>query len=381
MTQKIIIFIKRTIFLLLVTVLLPCEGKNLYAAEIIQPKPAKDFRFEQIEDAQLVLLKKGTKIREEKKKDSREVGKAEKKSVAYLLKDESDEWVYIESGRVRGFVNRKNITFGNKAKEIYKKNGKTSFAEASVVLPLYKNKAIDYTKTTTQRVVVKKIYAIAKRPTEVHETPQLTKSRTIGTMEKGAVSCILADAHKDIMYIESGDVRGFVKSTDFITGERAVLIMENKSEKEIVLAEEKIAAWDNAACYYTITSTSEADDEKYFRNSITEFAKQFVGNPYVWGGTSLTDGADCSGFIQSVYSYYGYHLPRVACEQAGCGTQIPISEAKKGDLIFYAEKDGYIYHVSMYIGQGNVVHALNSERGIVTTGIGTTAIYAVRIIG
>ena len=67
------------------------------------------------------------------------------------------------------------------------------------------------------------------------------------------------------------------------------------------------------------------------------------------GGTSLTNGCDCSGFTQSIYANFGYYIPRVAEAQAGYGMQIPVSSAEPGDLIFYA-KNGYVYHVSMYIG-------------------------------
>ena len=66
-----------------------------------------------------------------------------------------------------------------------------------------------------------------------------------------------------------------------------------------------------------------------------EYAKQFLGNPYVWGGTSLTKGADCSGFVQSIYAEFGYSIPRVAEDQAECATKIPVEDALPGDLIFY----------------------------------------------
>lgn len=103
-----------------------------------------------------------------------------------------------------------------------------------------------------------------------------------------------------------------------------------------------------------------------------------MGNPYVWGGTSLTNGADCSGFVQSVYSNFGYGIPRVACDQAEYGTQINISDAEPGDLIFYA-KSGYVYHVSMYIGNGQVVQAYSSNAGIIKSDIGPNAVWATKV--
>ena len=111
-----------------------------------------------------------------------------------------------------------------------------------------------------------------------------------------------------------------------------------------------------------------------------EFASQFVGNPYVWGGTSLTDGADCSGFVQQIYKQYGYDLPRVAAAQAQYGTKIAVEDAQPGDLIFYA-KDGDIHHVVMYAGNGKTIEAANENDGIIYGNVDTTeAVWATRIL-
>ena len=100
------------------------------------------------------------------------------------------------------------------------------------------------------------------------------------------------------------------------------------------------------------------------RKEVADFAVQFVGNPYVWGGTSLTNGADCSGFVMSVFANFGYELPRVAAAQYQASQQKEISQMEVGDLVFYGAG---IYHVALYIGNGKVVHALNANKGIVIT--------------
>lgn len=101
--------------------------------------------------------------------------------------------------------------------------------------------------------------------------------------------------------------------------------------------------------------------------SIADYALQFIGNPYVYGGTSLTDGADCSGFVQSVFAHFGIYLSRTAAAQATNGTTISLSELQAGDLLFYSSTgDGSIDHVAIYIGNGCIVHAANSTRGICT---------------
>ena len=99
---------------------------------------------------------------------------------------------------------------------------------------------------------------------------------------------------------------------------------------------------------------------------IASFALQFVGNPYVYGGTSLTNGADCSGFVQSVFASYGIWLPRVAADQAYSGTSVDLSSIQAGDLLFYSHGGG-ISHVALYIGGGQIVHASTSETGIIVS--------------
>ena len=93
-------------------------------------------------------------------------------------------------------------------------------------------------------------------------------------------------------------------------------------------------------------------------SSVVDFATQFVGNPYVWGGTSLTDGADCSGFVQSVYANFGVSLPRTSYEQQNAGTEVSYADAQPGDLICYGG------HVAIYMGDGKIVHASNAKDGI-----------------
>ena len=107
-----------------------------------------------------------------------------------------------------------------------------------------------------------------------------------------------------------------------------------------------------------------ANQQASRRNQIVNFALQYVGNPYVWGGTSLTRGADCSGFVQSVMRNFGINLPRTSREQAKVGRAINSSEMRPGDLIFYANSSGTINHVAMYIGNGQIVHAASRRSGI-----------------
>lgn len=108
----------------------------------------------------------------------------------------------------------------------------------------------------------------------------------------------------------------------------------------------------------------QANQQASLRNQIVNYALKFVGNPYVWGGTSLTKGADCSGFTQSVLKNFGIYIPRVSRDQARAGRAVKSSEMRPGDLIFYTNSSGVVNHVAMYIGNGQVVHAANRRSGI-----------------
>ncbi|MDO4648294.1 MAG: C40 family peptidase [Eubacteriales bacterium] len=119
----------------------------------------------------------------------------------------------------------------------------------------------------------------------------------------------------------------------------------------------------------TSTTNTEEDEEAKrlaARQEIVDFALQFVGNPYVWGGTSLTNGADCSGFVLAVMENFDISLPRTAAEQYNASEKVDLSEIEVGDLIFYGNG---ISHVALYMGDGKIVHASNSSTGIIVSDI------------
>lgn len=126
--------------------------------------------------------------------------------------------------------------------------------------------------------------------------------------------------------------------------------------EEDTYSEEEYSEESSSADYESVSTGSSSGSGS--GSAVVDFATQFVGNPYVWGGTSLTNGADCSGFVQSVYANFGVSLPRTSYEQQNAGTEVSYADAQPGDLICYGG------HVAIYMGNGQIVHASNSTDGI-----------------
>lgn len=233
----------------------------------------------------------------------------------------------------------------------------------------------------------------------------------VGKMTKNA-ACEILSIEGNWAHIKSGKVEGYVHTDYLLTGEEAkrkaqevvytvakvntqtlkvreepntdcpVITLVAQDER-LEVVEQKPDGWakimlDDEEAYVSTEycvieeelETAVTMKELEFGNGISDlrinlcqYAKEFIGNPYVWGGTSLTKGADCSGFVQSVFKHFGVSLPRSSREQVNVGTKISLADAQPGDLIFYA-KGGTINHVALYIGNGQVVHASSPKTGI-----------------
>lgn len=245
----------------------------------------------------------------------------------------------------------------------------------------------------------------------VREKPD-ESSDLVGKMPAGA-GCEVYDKENGWYHIKSGKVEGYVSADYLLTGDDAkkkaekyikevatvttttlfvrekpntdcaVLTMVPIDEELAVLKTVDDGAWykveiDDEKGYVsgdyveisqklpkamTISEVKYGQGVSNVRVDLVQYALQFVGNPYVWGGTSLTRGVDCSGFTMQVYAKYGVYLPHSSRAQPGCGKRISASEAQPGDLFFYGS-GGSINHVAIYIGGGQVVHASNHRDGI-----------------
>lgn len=189
--------------------------------------------------------------------------------------------------------------------------------------------------------------------------------------------------------VESGDVTGYVKTEYILTGAEAQTYAENLVTEAQQEGKEEAEAFTYAVSRKSEeaqmtqevqenvqqTETTEVSAQPASNGQvIVDYACQFIGNPYVWGGTSLTDGADCSGFVQSVFAHFGISLPRTTYDQINAGVEVSYDQAMPGDLICY---DG---HIGIYIGNGQIVNAQNPEQGIGISPATYTIILSVRRI-
>lgn len=189
--------------------------------------------------------------------------------------------------------------------------------------------------------------------------------------------------------VESGDVTGYVKTEYILTGAEAQTYAENLVTEAQQEGKEEAEAFTYAVSRKSEEAQMTQEVQKNVQQTettevsaqpasngqaIVDYACQFIGNPYVWGGTSLTDGADCSGFVQSVFAHFGISLPRTTYDQINAGVEVSYDQAMPGDLICY---DG---HIGIYIGNGQIVNAQNPEQGIGISPATYTTILSVRRI-
>lgn len=249
-------------------------------------------------------VEKYLNIRETPSTDGKLVGKIGNLAACEILSTENG-WAYITSGSVTGYV------------------------------------SLDYLFTGADAVL---------KAVEAVQTVAVVQCDTLKVREFPNTDCEV------MMTVPSGQELEYVSDeNDWVK----VLI----DDEEAFVAKEYVTVETKLKTAFTLTELFYGEGVSDLRVDLCEYAKQFLGNPYVWGGTSLTKGADCSGFTLSVYKEFGYSLPHSSRSQAGSGTKISASDAKPGDLFFYS-KNGSINHVAIYIGNGQVIHASSPKYGI-----------------
>lgn len=300
-------------------------------------------------------------VRDLPSEDGNIVGKLYDKSVGVFIEEENG-WYKIESGSVTGYVKGEYCVTGEAAVELAKKVG-TRIATVT---------------TTTLKV---------------REQPS-TDSAVLGLVPIDDDLLVTEELDGWVkINIEEGD--GYV-STDYVTLSTEFVKAESKAEEEARLkkaeeerkAAEAAAAASQAKKKSTSSSSSNSSSSasqapamtvsggSEYGNAVANYALQFVGNPYVYGGSSLTNGTDCSGFVMSVYSNFGISLPHSSSADRKVGYEVEggLANAQPGDLICYSG------HVALYIGNGQIVHASTAKTGIIVSNAGYRQTLAVRRI-
>ncbi len=266
-------------------------------------------------------------IRKEPNTDSEVLGKLYSNAVAQILEETDDGWCKIKSGDVTGYVKKEFVTTGEKAKEIAEE---TSTLVATVT-------------TETLRV------------------------RAAADMESDVITLVPQGEKLDIISetdgwieVNTSDGQGFI-SADFADVENEYVEAESKEAEEARITSE--------------SASSGSASGSSLGQKVANYALQFVGNPYVWGGTSLTNGADCSGFVLSVFAHFGYTMPHNDAADRSMGTAVDgLANAQPGDVVCYYG------HVGIYIGVGQIVNASNPTNGIRVNSASYRQIVAIRRI-
>lgn len=279
-------------------------------------------------------------VRAKPSEDAKIVGKMTKHSGCNILAQKGD-WSKIESGKVTGYVMSKYLLEGETAEKVALKVARlraTVKTQTLNVRYLPSTEAHIYDQFSEDEAYTVEKENLTEEYMKTYIAKHCSKRDTKGVDLKSMYEDV-----KNWAMLSVDDEKVFV-SKDFIsmkyTLNRAVTIQEEQKKQESQASQ---------------TSTNS-------RAGIVEYAMQFLGNPYVWGGTSLTNGTDCSGFTQGIYRHFGIYIPRTSAAQAAALPSVSSSDVQVGDLFFYGS--GTVSHVALYIGNGQIIHASNHRDGI-----------------
>lgn len=254
----------------------------------------------------IVVTDSTVNIRESASTDAEIVGKLSNYAACEIIATDNG-WAQITSGEVEGYVSAEFLLTGDEAYEI-------ALEEAELVA----------TVTTSDNLRVR--------------AEASTDAKILTKVSEGEELSVLSEEEDGWIYVSIDNTKGYI-CADYVSVAEQLPTAQTMSE-------------------YTYGA-----DVSDVRISLVETALQYVGNPYVWGGTSLTNGVDCSGFTMKIYAMFGISLPHSSKAQPSYGTKISASEAQPGDLFFYGS-GSTINHVAIYIGDGKIVHASTSRTGI-----------------
>lgn len=325
------------------------EGLEEIGAKVLR-KTAEKEKTENTEELMLFARVRGLEgtrvyanvtnyvnVRQKAATSSEVVGKLYAGCVATVI-EEAGNWVYVNSGNVTGYVVKEYLLLGNEAEDAIAKNYKPKIQVTANVLNVRSGAGTGYDVLTT--------------------------------FTKGAEAELLEDG-KEWMKIRFSS--GGKKKTGYVSAKYVKVTGEPKYGETLAEEKKRIAAEEKAAAEAAAKAEAErkAAAEQTKRNKakqVANYAKTAVGTAYVWGGTNMSTGVDCSGLCYAAYKKYGYTLPRVSRDMAASSALLSVTPnstyLKAGDLVFYAS-GGRVDHVAMYLGDGKVVHASDYSTGVI----------------
>jgi peptidoglycan DL-endopeptidase CwlO len=324
-------------------------------------------------------------VRKEPSTDSEVVGKLYRGCAADILEYLEGDWVKIQSGDVKGYIASNFLAIGRDAEAMVNEYA-TQYATVNTqTLNVRKEMSTESQKLTL--IPQGETYPVVKDYGEWVEIVLGADEETGGDFT-GFVSKQYVNMTVEFKFAISIEEEQRIireqQEAERAEAERKAKLAQEKAEREEAArkaAEQKKNNSNSNSGTAKNNPPANTGSNSELRNEIITYAQKFVGNPYVWGGESLTRGADCSGFVQAIYADFGYSIPRVSRDQASsAGKRVNESDMLPGDLVFYANSRGTVNHVAMYIGNGKIVHAANSRQGIIRSNVRYRDIYCVRRI-
>jgi cell wall-associated NlpC family hydrolase len=336
-------------------------------------------------------------IRNKPNEESEVLGKLYKGSSADIL-DIDGEWVKVKSGSVEGYIMASYLAIGKEAEKVADQYGTKLATVTTTTLKVREKKSQDSTVLTlvpegeTYQVIkeydnwvkilidsdlkgyVSKDYVevsikfdkaisveeelaqIAKEEEEKHQAEEAKKAEEARKTEQVQQSSQSSSSSSSSSSSNSSSSNGSSSSSSSSSSD------------------------NSSSSSSSSNSSSSSSNASGTAAEVIAYAKQFLGNRYVYGGTSLTNGTDCSGFTMSVFAHFGYSIPRVSRDQANAGVSVSLDNVQPGDLVFYTGSNGSVNHVALYIGGGQVIHASNPTNGILISNWKYRSPYKVRRI-
>lgn len=369
------------------------------------PQVAKQFQT-----TALSIASDYVNIRKTPSTEGKILGKLYEGSSAKILK-EKDGWTQIESGSVTGYIKSEFLATGAKAEKLASKYG-TYYAKVKPgTITLNVRKKPNTTCTILTQIPEDESYEVvsigknwvkisidgdkgwvAKEFVNLHakfkkaisieeERAEERRKAEAAAAEQERLNALAAEQARQAQQSQSSSGSSQSSSSGSSSSGSGSSRSSSRSNSSSSSRRSSSSSRKSSSSSQSSSSGGSVTASGGSGSAIASYAQKFVGNKYVYGGSSLTNGTDCSGFTMSVYLQFGYSLPHSAAAQANCGKKVSLSSLQPGDLVFY-KNGGGIGHVAMYIGGGQVVHASNPTNGIMISSVRyRTPVCARRIVG